>query len=360
LERVTVPVPGRAYDVVVGTDLLGYAASLLPELPAADAAFVVMDGGLPTAMCTAIIEGLGSSGLRVLSLTIPAGEQAKTLRVYETVLYQLASQQAHRDDVVVALGGGAVGDLAGFVASTYMRGMPVVQVPTTLTGQVDSAIGGKTAVNLPEGKNLVGTFHQPVAVLCDVALLRALPDEELRSGLAEVCKYGFIADPSLLELLERHTNAVFERDAELLTEIVARSAAIKAEIVSADERETTGRRAHLNYGHTFAHAIENAVGYGAVRHGEAVSLGMMAAAYLARELDRIDEDAVSVHRRVLGSLRLPVTAKLDVDALEAAWKRDKKYRGGVRFVLLERIGRPESGVEAPRNAVQRAIERLRT
>jgi len=176
--------------------------------------------------------------------------------------------------------------------------------------------------------------------------------------LAEVSKYGFIADPSLLELLERERASLFARDEDVLTEIVARSAAIKAEIVSADERETSGRRAHLNYGHTFAHAIEKTAGYGVLRHGEAVSLGMMAAAHLARELGRIDDDTVEVHRRVLRSLGLPVTAKLDVDALEAAWKRDKKYRGGVRFVLLERIGRPESGIEAPRDAVQRAIERL--
>jgi 3-dehydroquinate synthase len=293
-------------------------------------------------------------------MVVPEGEVAKSLGTAETLYAALGDADAHRGDLVVSFGGGVVCDVAGFVASTYNRGMPVAHVPTSVTAQVDAAIGGKTAVNLPHGKNLVGTFHQPVAVLCDVALLRALPDDELRSGLAEVCKYGFIADPSLLDLLQQQTNALFARDEDVLVEVVTRSAAIKAEIVSADERETTGRRAHLNYGHTFAHAIEKTTGFGVVRHGEAVSLGMMAAAYLARELDRIDEAAVSVHRRVLGSLRLPVTAKLDVDALEAAWKRDKKYRGGIRFVLLERIGRPESGVEAPRDAVQRAIERLRT
>ncbi|MGH2695255.1 MAG: 3-dehydroquinate synthase, partial [Actinomycetota bacterium] len=322
-------------------------------------AFVVTHAGLEQDAAD-LIGSLEGRGLAIRFLTVPEGEPAKSLATAESLYAALGDADAHRADLVVSFGGGVVCDVAGFVASTYNRGMPIAQVPTSLTAQVDAAIGGKTGVNIPQGKNLVGTFHQPVAVLCDVALLRALPDEELRSGLAEVCKYGFIAEPSLLELLEGHKNAVFERDSELLTEIVARSAAIKAEIVSADERETTGRRAHLNYGHTFAHAIENAAGYGAVRHGEAVSLGMMAAAYLARELDRIDDAAVGLHRRVLGSLGLPVTAKLDVDALEAAWKRDKKYRGGVRFVLLTRIGRPESGVEAPRNVVQRAIERLTT
>ena len=254
------------------------------------------------------------------------------------------------------------------MASTYHRGLPIVQVPTTLLGQVDAAIGGKTGVNLEHGKNLVGTFHQPAAVICDVDVLRSLPEAELRAGLAEVIKYGFIARPEILDLVAGNVDAIFARDAKVLCPLIARCAAIKAEIVAADERES-GRRAQLNYGHTFAHAIEQA-GWagknragengssGSIRHGEAVALGMMAAAHLARELGRIDEGVVDLHRRILDAVGLPTTAALDLEVLEKAWRHDKKYRGGVRFVLLDAVGVPEVGVRASNPAIAAALERM--
>jgi 3-dehydroquinate synthetase len=248
-------------------------------------------------------------------------------------------------------------DLSGFAAATYNRGVSVAFVPTTLLAQVDAAIGGKNGVNLAGGKNLVGTIHQPRAVVCDVEVLASLSPSELVSGMAEVVKYGLIADPGLLAQVERDATRIVSCDLDALTEIVARSAAIKASVVAQDETEQD-RRAILNYGHTFAHAFEVTSSYGALRHGEAVALGMMAAAYTANELGRIDESAVDAHRRALDAVNLPVRASFDLTALEHAWTLDKKYRGGTRFVLLNGIGRPETGVTVPRDALARALGRL--
>jgi 3-dehydroquinate synthetase len=248
-------------------------------------------------------------------------------------------------------------DVAGFVASTYHRGVALIHVPTTLLAQVDAAVGGKTGVNLAQGKNLVGTFHQPRAVLCDVDLLATLPRAELRAGMAEVVKYGLIADPSLLDVAATEAGAILAADPVVLAAVVERSVGIKAAVVGDDEREL-GRRAHLNYGHTFGHAIERASGFTGIRHGEAVALGMMAAAYLAEELGRVDGEVVDAHRRPLEALGLPVEGSYDIGALEAAWRHDKKYRRGVRFVLLAGLARPEAGVHAPRALVARALERL--
>ena len=340
MERVTVPVPGRAYDVVVGTDLLGDAGALLPELPAAASAFVVMDSALDGTLFRRLAEGLASRGLHVVPLAVPAGEEAKTLQVYETLLHQLATQEAHRDDVVVALGGGAIGDLGGFVASTYMRGMPVVQVPTTLTGQVDSAIGGKTAVNLPEGKNLVGTFHQPVAVIADVTTLETLPDRHFRTGLAEVAKYGLTLDLDLLARLEADPGPVLARDPEALESLVARCVAAKARTVAADERDT-GARLILNYGHTLGHAIERLDAFAGRTHGEAIAIGMVFAARLAEARSVAAPGLTARTQRLLKALGLETAGPLpSVREVLDAFRMDKKFHGTVRFVLLEDVGKP--------------------
>ena len=203
MERVTVPIPGRSYDVVIGSGVVASASDHLPDFPRAAQAFVVADRGVADSWFGPLAASLALRDLHAVLLAVPAGEEAKTMQVYGTLLHQLATQEAHRDDVVIALGGGTAGDLAGFVASTYMRGLPFVQIPTTLTAQVDAAIGGKTAVNLPEGKNLVGTFYQPVAVLCDVDALATLSDRDFRAGLAEVAKYALTLDLELLDQLER-------------------------------------------------------------------------------------------------------------------------------------------------------------
>ena len=345
----------RRYEVIVGAGINAHAGDLLPDLPSAESAFVLTHPSLQS-LAEPVVRSLMQRGLKAEILELPEGEGAKSLDEAGRLFARLAAAPAHRHDLVVGVGGGVVTDVAGFVASTYNRGMPVVHVPTTLLAQVDAAIGGKTGVNLAAGKNLVGTIYQPHAVLCDVEVLRTLPEVEFTSGLAEVAKYGFIQDPSLLDLLTERAPQLRQRDPDLLREIVYRSASIKARVVAMDEREG-GLRAILNYGHTFGHAFEYASGY-SLRHGHAVALGMMAAAYLAHELGRIEPEVVDRHRLVLEALNLPVRASFEFDVLESAWIRDKKYMGDVRFVLLAALGKTEAGLSAPRRSVTRALERL--
>ena len=340
MERVTVPLPGRSYEVTVGSGVVAAAGDLLPDLGRAAQAFVVVDAAVTDPWLARVTGALESQGVHVVPLTVPSGEPAKTMQVYGTLLHQLASQEAHRDDVVVALGGGTVGDLAGFVASTYMRGLGVVQVPTTLIGQVDAAIGGKTAVNLPEGKNLVGTFHQPLAVLCDVEALATLPDRDYRSGLAEVAKYGLALDPDLLDGLERDPAPVLAREPAALEALVARCVRIKAATVAADERDAAGRL-FLNYGHTLGHALERLDAFAGRSHGEAVAIGMVFAARLAASRGLATEELSQRTVRVLASLGLETDGPLPAahDIL-TAFRMDKKFHGGVRFVLLRAVGEP--------------------
>ncbi len=353
--RVTVPIPGRSYDVCIGAGVIGSAAELLPDLPGAATAFVVADRTVSDRWFAPLAASLATKGLAAVLLSVPAGEDAKTLRVYETLLHQLATQEAHRDDPVIALGGGAVGDLAGFVASTYMRGVPFVQVPTTLLAQVDASIGGKTAVNLPEGKNLVGTFAQPRVVIADVETLASLPDRDFRSGLAEVAKYALTLELELLDRLERDPAPVLARDPAALEELVARCVAAKARTVAADERDA-GLRLVLNYGHTLGHALERLEGFTGRSHGEAVAVGMVFAARLSEERDLGPAGLAARTGRLLASLGLDVDGSMpDAEALLAAFRLDKKYRGGVRFVLLEDVGRPVIVEDVSDDDVRRAL-----
>ncbi len=354
--RVAVPLAERGYEVVVGADLLRNLVDLLPPLRGAQRAFVVTHPGLER-LAKEAGDALGGLGLEIEHLVIDEGEPSKSLATVEALWRELATRTAHKRDVVVGVGGGVISDVAGFVAATYARGMPLVHIPTTLLAQVDAAVGGKCGVNTPEGKNLIGAVYQPRAVICDVALLESLPPEELRSGMAEVVKYGLIAAPELLETVEDTGPRRYGGDTRTLVDVVARCAAIKASYVAADERDE-GVRAHLNYGHTFAHAIEKLGGFQGIRHGEAVALGMMAAAYLSNELGRLDDAGVALHRRVLTEVGLGVTADLTLEDMEEAWQHDKKHLGGTRFVLLNEIGSPEAGIEAPRDRIQAALERM--
>lgn len=337
--RVTVPVPGRSYDVTIGSGLLPNAGEHLPALPAATTAFVVSDRRVADRYLEPLAGALASRGLATVSLLVPEGEEAKTLQAYESLLRQLAGREAHRDDVVIALGGGAVGDLAGFVASTYMRGLGLVQVPTTLLAQVDASVGGKTAVNLPEGKNLVGTFAQPLAVVADIDTLATLDERDYRSGLSEVAKVALTLDPELLAFLRDRAAAVVARDPEAAEHVVARCVAAKARIVGEDERDT-GARLVLNYGHTVGHALERLDAFRGRTHGEAIAVGMRAAAALAErrglgsELSSRTEDLL----RALGIE--PVGPIPPAEDVVRCLRLDKKYRGGVRFVLLADVGDP--------------------
>jgi 3-dehydroquinate synthase len=359
VERVTVDVRDRPYDVVVGSEVIAKAASHLPELPRAERAFVISDLRVAEDWLGVLSDGLAPRGLDTVLLAVPQGEDAKSLQVYGALLHQLATQAAHRDDLVVSLGGGAVGDLGGFVASTYMRGLPFVQVPTTLTAQVDAAVGGKTAVNLPEGKNLVGTLHQPVAVLCDTAPLATLAERDFRSGLAEVAKYALTLDLGLLEELERDPAPVVDRDPDALERLVARCVSAKARIVAADERDL-GTRLFLNYGHTLGHALERLDGFGGRTHGEAIAVGMMFAARLAETLGTVEGvDLAGRTLRLLSSLGLDVDGALPaVDRIMDAFRMDKKWASGVRFVLLADVGRPVVVDDVAPDLIERTLREM--
>jgi 3-dehydroquinate synthase len=340
LVRVSVPVSPRPYEVVVGSGVIESAGELLPQLPGAASAFVVADRNILDTWFAPLAGALSNRDLSVVQLAIPAGEEAKTLQVYEALLHQLATQEAHRDDVVVALGGGATGDAAGFVASTYMRGMPIVQVPTTLTAQVDAAIGGKNGLNLPEGKNLVGTFSQPLMVLADVGTLATLSERDFRSGLAEVAKYGLTLDADLLADLEGDPSALLARDAHALEHVISRCVVAKAGVVAEDERDQ-GARFVLNYGHTLGHALERLESFAGRSHGEAIAVGMVFAARLAGRRGLASPGLAERTIRLLSSLGLETSGPLPPSTeIEAAFRMDKKFQGGVRFVLLADVGKP--------------------
>jgi 3-dehydroquinate synthase len=339
VERIAVPVPGAAYDVVVGHDVLAQLTDLVTMPPRARRAALVTNPVVAAHYRQPVVDALTGAGLDVDVVTVPDSEEAKSLATLEGVYHRLAGMPLNRDDVVVALGGGVVGDLSGFAAATWNRGVALVQVPTTLLAQVDAAIGGKTAINLPEGKNLVGAFHQPIGVVADTATLASLPVRERRAGLGEVAKYGFIADPVVLELLEARPDDAVAGEPELLAEVVRRGVAVKARVVAADEREA-GERALLNYGHTVGHAIETLAGYGAYRHGEAVALGMVFAARLGERVGVSEAGLADRTVALLRGLGLPVDGlRLDPARVWDVLARDKKARDGVRFVLCQTPGK---------------------
>jgi 3-dehydroquinate synthase len=337
--------PDRSYDIVVGGGVIG---SIGPAVAATGAkrAVVITDAAVAGSHAAATVASLQTAGLTVATLVVPSGEASKSVAALERLWNEMARLAVDRHTHVVGVGGGVVGDLSGFAAATFGRGLPVWHVPTTLVAQVDSAIGGKTGINLTAGKNLVGSFWQPRGVIADVDTLATLPDREFKSGLAEVVKYGMILDPEFFDWLVANTAAILSRNTAALGHVVGRSAALKAGVVERDEREITGLRAILNYGHTFAHAYETAAGYGTLLHGEAVAIGMVSAASLAQSLGRIGHDIVARQERLLHAFDLPVTvptgAGFHADALLDTMARDKKTVGGrLRFVLPTRIGHVE-------------------
>ena len=343
------------YSVWVGPGLMERAAELIPIPERSEVVAVVTDANVQALHGQRIGVGLEQSGRRTASFAIEPGEGAKTIDNTEALLRAFANNGLHRGDLVLGVGGGVTTDLAGFVGAVYHRGLAVAHVPTTLLGQVDAAIGGKTGVNLPEGKNLVGAFHQPVAVLADITALATLPEPELRSGLAEVVKHALLADPPLLQELVDGREGIFERDPDVLTDIVARAATVKVRVVERDETER-GERAHLNYGHTLGHALEALGGYQRWRHGEAVSLGMTFASALAAELGM--SNWMGEHRRVLEALGLPTRGAGDVPlrALLEVMRGDKKYDAGMRFIVLEEPGKPKIVTDVPPDAIAAAYE----
>lgn len=359
MSAVVVPVElgERSYDVHVGAGLLNDPAGLAARLavgPHARRAALVTAAPVAAHWSAPLVAGLEAADLEVHTIEVPDGEVAKTAATIADLWARFAEVGLGRDDVIVALGGGVVGDMAGFAAATWHRGTDVIQVPTTLLAQCDAAIGGKTGVNLPAGKNLVGAFHQPRSVVCDTATLSTLAPRELIAGLGEVTKYAFIADPGLADLLSADPDAARTGDGALLAEVVARGVTVKADIVAGDEREG-GRRMVLNYGHTFAHAIETLTGYGTFRHGEAVALGMVAAAECGEALRVSAPGLADATRALLQPLGLPVAGcPIDPDAAWEVMGRDKKARDGVRLILCAEMGDPRIVAATDRAAVDAA------
>lgn len=339
-----------AYDVMIGSGLLGELAGLLG--PGVERVLVIHSRAL-AATGEAVCDGLGAQGLSAFIAEVPDGEQAKSAETAASLWAVLGQRGLTRSDAIVGVGGGTVTDLAGFVAATWLRGVMVVQVPTTLLAMVDAAVGGKTGINTAEGKNLVGAFHPPAGVLCDLAMLETLPASELVSGMGEVVKCGFIADPVILDLVEADPQSVKRWDGPAVRELIERSILVKARVVTQDPKESSLREI-LNYGHTFAHAIEQVERY-SWRHGEAVSVGMVYVAELARLAGRLDDAVVDRHRSVLAGVGLPTSYRGDRwPELYAAMRRDKKSRGSLlRFVVLDALAEP-SRLEGPDESMLQA------
>jgi len=358
---VNVPLGARSYGIKIGPGLLSDLGRYCAELKLGARGAVISDRNVAPNFARSAQLSLKKAGFESVLITVPAGETAKSLKVVEHCYDALAKHRLERKSFIVALGGGVVGDLAGFVAATYLRGIAFVQVPTTLLAQVDSSVGGKVGVNLKAGKNLVGAFHQPKLVLCDIDALRTLPLRELRAGLAEVIKYGIIYDAALFARLEHDLPKLLKRDPDTLADVIARCCEIKADVVGQDETES-GLRAILNFGHTIGHAIENISGYGKYLHGEAISIGQVAAARISTALLGFESNDAERIRKLFLNAGLPAQIKLSAaqrKKLFAAMRLDKKVSAGeIKFVLAKKIGEVVWGRKIPESAVHEALNFL--
>lgn len=355
---VHVPLGNRSYVIKVSAGLLSRLGVECAQLKLGPRCAVITDANAGKYFARTALKSLAASGFDPVLITVPAGEKSKRMAVVEDCYDQLAAHRLERKSFIVALGGGVVGDLAGFVAATYLRGIPFVQVPTTLLAQVDSSVGGKTGVNLKSGKNLVGAFYQPRLVLCDLNVFDTLPKREYVSGLAEVVKYGIICDAILFAQLERNLPKLLRRDESMLRSVIARCCEIKADVVGQDERES-GLRAILNFGHTIGHAIENSSGYGKFLHGEAIAIGQVAAAKLSNKILGLPSVDVARVEKLFSQAGLPVKIKLAAarrKKLFAAMKLDKKVSGGeIKFVLAQKIGKVVWGQKVPAAMIDQVL-----
>jgi 3-dehydroquinate synthase len=355
---VNVPVGDRSYSIMIGTGLLSRLGAECKKLRLGQRCAIVSDRNVAPLYAARARASLIRAGFEPILITVPAGETAKHLRTVSACFDALARHRLERKSLVLALGGGVVGDLAGFVAATYLRGIPFVQVPTTLLAQVDSSVGGKVGVNLGAGKNLVGAFYQPRLVLCDLSTLRTLPARELQAGLAEVIKYGIIYDAGLFRRLERELPRLLRLELAPLTAVIARCCEIKAEVVGQDETES-GVRAILNFGHTVGHALETISGYGRYLHGEAIAIGQVAAARLSAWQRGLPVGEVDRIVRLLEQAGLPTRVRLaprQRARLRAAMRLDKKVSGGeLKFVLADRIGQVVWGQTVPPALIEQVL-----
>lgn len=338
MQTLTVELSERSYSIHIGSGLLANANLLLAQLPKKRVAIVTNTTVAPLYL-QKLQDTLQLIGVQSVPIILPDGEVYKTSETLNIIYDALLTHRCERTTPLIALGGGVVGDMTGFAAACYLRGVPFIQIPTTLLSQVDSSVGGKTGINHPLGKNMIGAFYQPRLVLADIATLSTLPDKELSAGLAEVIKYGLIRDVTFFEWLEQNMDKLMARDTAALQYAVVRSCQHKAEVVAADERES-GERALLNLGHTFGHAIESGMGYGVWLHGEGVAAGTVMAADLSQRMGWLSEADVSRIRKLFVRANLPVTAPdLGVGKYLDYMGHDKKIEGGkLRFVLLKKIG----------------------
>ena len=349
---VAVDLGARSYPIDIGGGTLSSAADIFAAWPGLNGRqglrmLLIADAALQLSHAKTLQDALSGRVGELQLATVPSGESSKSWGQTQKLYDALVEMSADRRTVVVAVGGGVTGDLAGFVAATYARGLRFIQVPTTLLSMVDSSVGGKTGINHPRGKNLIGAFHQPVGVLIDPGTLTTLPDREYRAGLAEVVKYGVILDAAFFAYLEQHVAELNARDPAVLNHVIARSCELKAAVVRDDEFETTGLRAILNYGHTFGHAFEALAGYGELLHGEAVSLGMICASRLAEQLGRVPAEVTQRQLQLLTALQLPTEVpaalQLQPDAILRCMLLDKKTESReLRFVLPDRLGHVET------------------
>ncbi len=361
MKSVKVPLGERSYRIIIGPSLISTVGKHCKKLKLGNSCAVITDDHVEPLYAKSAIDSLESSGFKVTLVTIPAGEKSKNLQQVQKCYDQLAKARLERRSFVLALGGGVVGDLAGFVAATYLRGVDFVQVPTTLLSQVDSSVGGKVGVNLKSGKNLVGAFYQPRLVLCDLDSLQTLPSREFKAGLAEVIKYGIIDDARLFKRLESEMDQILKQDPIVLGSIIAKCCQIKAKVVGADEKES-GLRAILNYGHTIGHAIEAITKYGTFLHGEAISIGQVAAGVISNALCGFPEKEMNRIHALFEKTGLPTGIKFSTaqrKKLIEAMQLDKKVTAGeVKFVLASKIGKVSPGHKVPADMIDAVLEHL--
>ena len=357
MTTVRVNLADRAYDVVVGSGLLADAGERIAGLPIpGKRCALITEETVGPLYASKLEKSLKNADFSVETITVPAGEASKSMNVASYVCREMLKRGLDRKSFVVALGGGVIGDLAGFCAAIFQRGVPLVQIPTTVLSQVDSSVGGKTGVNTPEGKNLLGAFHQPKLVLADVETLNSLPDREFREGFAEIIKHAAIRDAEMLGEIEKQGDS---RDG--LAPLIARNVAIKAAVVEEDERETSGTRALLNFGHTIGHGVEAAAGYGQLLHGEAVSIGMTAALRLSEQIAGLPAESSQRVEALLAQLKLPrsLDGTFQTRQILEILQRDKKFAGGaVRFVLLRALGDAFVSEKVTLQQIEREIDAL--
>lgn len=355
--RITLELATRNCDVIIGERILDQLPRILSQHDRIGRRGVlVTDSNVDPLYGDSVVSSLNGEGFDMLRIVFPAGEASKSMEQITDICRQMLQAELDRHSFLIALGGGVVGDAAGFAAAIFQRGIPVVQIPTTVVAQVDSSVGGKTGVNTPEGKNLIGSFHQPELVLADVNTLSTLPDREYNEGFAEIIKHAAIRDANLLDLVEE-----IGTERKKLAELITRNISIKAEVVEEDERETSGTRALLNFGHTIGHGIEAAAGYGKMLHGEAISLGLVAAIRLSQQYSKLSEPEASRIIQALKNCSLPtqLDESIDKEAILKTLRLDKKFVDGqIRFVLLKNLGNAFVSNEVTFDAIEAAVDDL--